>query len=162
MAPASGLFSVKYLVSKRFVTPAEVEQLIREFETQTLPRSQWTHQAHLTVALWYLVNYSFADATECIRTGIQRYNAAMGIETTPTGGYHETLTWFWIHIVQQFVQKNGVSQFTVEAVEQLSQAYTDPNLPFQYYSRDRLLSWAARSGWLDPDLQPLDHVEPLV
>lgn len=144
------------------MTQAEAEKLIREFEAQTLPRSQWTHPAHLTVALWYLVNYSLADATESIRTGIQRYNTALGIETTPTGGYHETLTQFWIHIVQQFIERTGVSQFTAEAMDQLCQAYSDPNLPFQYYSRDRLMSWESRLGWVDPDLQSLDHVEPLV
>jgi hypothetical protein len=75
----------------------EIDRLLRAFEACTLPRSQWNHAAHLTVALWYLVRYSPSEAIQRIRSGIQRYNAAAGIVTTNNSGYHETLTLFWIH-----------------------------------------------------------------
>ena len=32
-------------------TDAEIEALVRSFEDRTLPRPEWTHHAHLTVAL---------------------------------------------------------------------------------------------------------------
>jgi hypothetical protein len=50
-----------------YQTTAEIEALVREFETCTLPRPQWTHNAHLTVALWYLLNHSGQEATKLSR-----------------------------------------------------------------------------------------------
>ena len=70
------------------MTLPELESLVRRFEDCTLPREAWTHRAHLSVAVWYLFHFSRAEATERIRTGIQRYNASQGNST----GYHETIT----------------------------------------------------------------------
>jgi hypothetical protein len=43
---------------------SEIVNFVRAFEEQTLPRSQWTHTAHLIVALWYLVQYPEAEARD--------------------------------------------------------------------------------------------------
>ncbi len=131
------------------------EALVRSFENCTLPRSEWTHAAHLTVALWYLVNYPKPEATQQIRMGIQRYNAAIRIQITKDSGYHETLTLFWAQIVHQFIIDHGICEFTTEAVAQVTQVYQDPAFPLQYYSHDRLFSWEARREWVQPDLKPL-------
>ena len=77
-----------------------LRDLVAGFEDGTLPREEWTHAAHLTMALWYLVNYP--DDTESvrrIRDGIKHYNAAVGVVSTPTSGYHETLTRYYVHVV---------------------------------------------------------------
>jgi hypothetical protein len=129
------------------------EELVRSFEDCTLPRSEWTHAAHLTIALWYLVNFPQTDAIQRIRVGIQRYNAAIGIETTPNSGYHETLTLFWANTVHQFMMQNKIHHFTPETVAQLTQGYKDPAFPLQFYSHDQLFSWQARQGWVEPDLR---------
>ena len=34
-------------------SPYEIDNLIHAFQECSLPRSQWNHEAHLTVALWY-------------------------------------------------------------------------------------------------------------
>jgi hypothetical protein len=109
----------------------------------------------LTVALWYFIHYPQAEATNRIREGIQQYNAAHGILTTPSGGYHETLTLFWCRMVQQFLLRSQSASFTIETVNGLMQHCCDPKLPFVYYSRDRLLCSEARTTWVEPDLQPL-------
>jgi hypothetical protein len=131
----------------------EIESLVEAFQTHTLPRSHWTHQAHLIVALWYLIRYPLPEATEYIRQGIWEYNAAIGIQMTPTEGYHETLTRFWIHIVHRFVSNYSVNCLSPETVELLIRDWGDPNLPLQYYSRDCLMSWEARNTWIEPDLK---------
>jgi hypothetical protein len=38
----------------------------------------------------------------------------------------------------------------------LASRYATRSYPFEFYSRERLLSVAARRAWLDPDLKPLD------
>lgn len=35
------------------------------------------------------------------------------------------------------------------------QQFSNPKLPLQYYSLDRLMSWQARTTWIEPDLSPL-------
>jgi hypothetical protein len=136
-------------------TLAEIESLVQAFEACTLPRSQWTHAAHLTVAFWYLVKSPRPEASDRIRGGIQRYNHSVGIQTTKDSGYHETLTLFWIHIVHRFITEEAIQSFTPNKLRRLIEQYGDPQLPLRYYSRDRLFSWEARLNWLDPDLQSL-------
>ncbi len=138
-----------------YTTTNEIESLVRAFEDHTLPRSQWTHQVHLTVALWYIVHYPQQEAIQRIRKGIQQYNAANEIQTTPTGGYHETITLFWIHMVQQFLAQHCLNTCNPETINTLIHHCGDPALPFRYYSRDRLMSWEARSTWVEPDVQKL-------
>lgn len=140
-----------------YKTLGEIENLIRAFKECKLPRSEWTHQAHLTVALWYLFYYSDIAAIHCIRTGIQRYNAAAGIANTETGGYHETITLFWIRIVSRFLDAEGASLAMVDLANKLIEIYGNKHLPLQYYSRDRLMSSEARQNWLEPDLKPIGN-----
>lgn len=69
-------------------TDAAIEALVRTFEDGSLPRSAWTQQAHLTVALRYLRRYPRAESTERIREGIQAYNG----RHDNAAGDHETIT----------------------------------------------------------------------
>jgi hypothetical protein len=138
-----------------FRTADEIKALVRAFEDTTLPRAEWTHRAHLTVALWYLTQHSGREATARIRTGIKRYNAAKGVLTTPTGGYHETLTLFWICMISHFLLFADVSGSLVELTNAMLARIADKDLPLRYYSRERLMSPQARASWVEPDLQPL-------
>ena len=139
----------------RYRTYAEVESLVRAFEACTLPRADWTHQAHLTVALWYLAHCSGREATARIRNGIKRYNAANGVQTTRSGGYHETITLFWICVVSKYLLLADAGCSLVELVNGLIARYSDGRFPFEYYSRELLMSWRARTSWVEPDLKPL-------
>ena len=137
-------------------TANEVARLVGEFEACTLARERWTHEAHLTVGLWYLVRHDVAEATRLIREGIKRYNQACGVAQTETGGYHETITLFYVCIISRYLKHARVGASFAELVAGLMPACGDRALPFEYYSRARLLSWAARTGWVEPDLKPLD------
>ena len=86
--------SASALAGRPFESADEVVQLIREFETCTLPRARWNHRAHLAVALWYATHLDAQDALEAVRRGILRLNEACGIMSTRTSGYHETITRF--------------------------------------------------------------------
>ena len=37
-----------------YETLAEIDELVRAFQQKRLPLPRWTHQAHLTVGIWYL------------------------------------------------------------------------------------------------------------
>ena len=136
-------------------TLADVLRLVQEFEACRLPRAEWTHQAHLVVALWYLLRHDEAEAGRLIRGGIRRYNEASGIKQTATGGYHETITLFYIRVIGKFLSAASPDCTLMMLVKSLINTYGDKNLPLEYYSRVRLMSWEARTGWLEPDLKSL-------
>jgi hypothetical protein len=139
---------------KSFKNFAELQALVIGFEKSDLPRVEWTHAAHLAVAFWYQVCYPPAEAVSKIRAGIQAYNAAQGIQTTPEGGYHETLTQFWIAYVRHYLASVTLENHLVYLLNELI-AGCGKDLPLTYYDRATLFSLAARFGWVAPDLQPL-------
>jgi hypothetical protein len=141
--------------TRAYRTLGEIESLVRDFESCALPRSEWTHHSHLTVALWYLVHCSGREATSRIRNGIKRYNARNGVEMTKDGGYHETMTLFWICIISKYLLLADAGNSFVELANDMIARFGGGRLPFEYYSRELLMSWRARTSWVEPDLKPL-------
>ena len=137
-----------------YSSAAEIETFIRAFEECTLPRKDWSHAAHLTLALWYLLRRTEADATSCIRKGILSYNSANGIKTTRDSGYHETVTLFWIKLVSSYLSRVTEGSL-VQLANGVIRAFGNKELPFEYYSRELLLSLEARMRWVEPDLKPI-------
>ncbi|MBE9094034.1 hypothetical protein IQ252_08870 [Tychonema sp. LEGE 07203] len=141
-------------------SPTEIDSLIHAFQEGSLPRSKWTHEAHLTVALWYfLLSESEPEAIDAIRNGIKRYNSVQGIETTKDSGYHETLTLFWGRIVCRYLAGESHNCSIVHLANGLIAKYAERTLPWSYYTRDRLMSAAARINWLEPDLRAIELPE---
>ncbi|MGA9381954.1 MAG: hypothetical protein WBV73_24600 [Phormidium sp.] len=140
----------------KYQTLGEIENLIHTFEDCTLSRSEWTHPAHLTVALWYLTHYSETEGTNCIRNHIQRYNLVKGIKTTKDSGYHETITLFWIRIISEYLASKPNEEI-LDLANGIIENYENKNLAFEYYSHDLLMSWSARTNWVEPDLKQFSH-----
>ena len=138
-----------------FHTSEEIERLVFAFESCALPREEWNHRAHLTVGLMYLAKHEKSQATRLIREGIQKYNHAYGIIQTKDGGYHETITLFYVWLVSKYLQSASEDSI-VKLVNGLLEVYGDKRLPLEYYSAGRLMSWEARTSWIEPDLKPLD------
>lgn len=126
-------------------------RLIDAFERCSLPRGEWTHAAHLRVALWYYNEYPAEVALERLRVGIRRYNRSV-----ESRGYHETLTRFWAEQVRRFVERSDRARPLAERAEQMVRELGDARLPWSYYSAERLASDEAKERWLEPDLRPLD------
>lgn len=141
-------------IERHYKTPTEIETFVRNFESGELPHALWTHAAHLTVALWYLVNHEWAEAVDLMREGIKRHNAANGIVMTRDRGYHETLTVFWMRYVSAFLANSDKEVSLLGLANELV-ASADRNRPLEHYSRERLFSWEARLAWVEPDLRPI-------
>jgi hypothetical protein len=148
--------SILTLESAAYRTTEEILAVVRGFEDCTLPRENWTHAAHLTVALWHLLQFDWPEAVARVRRGIKRYNAAHGIHTTPTGGYHETLTIFWLRRVRLFLEDGRNEARSLVSLANDLIATADKNLPLAFYTRERLFSTEARADWVEPDLMSLD------
>lgn len=131
-----------------FSTEASIQALVRGFQERTLPKVQWTHEAHLVTALWYHKNYSALEAICYLRSGIISYNISVGGKNTPEDGYHETMTLFWCRTVNQFVEANrGLS--LVELVDKfLNSEMALKEYPLRFYTRERLFSLQARATYI--------------
>lgn len=139
-----------------FADQAEVQRLVMAFENATLPRAEWTHRAHLTVATWYLARHPVGTATPLIRNGILKLNAALGIASNADSGYHETLTQFYIGMIAHHLSRIGEKISLVQAVNSLLDQRGHPSLPAEYYSREHLMSREARARRVEPDLKPFE------
>lgn len=120
---------------------------LARFETQQYTPEEWTHEAHVRVALAY-VQADPQRALERMRTGILKLNDSHGVVQTPERGYHETLTRLWIELVRLAWEKHG-------RWDPLWAELQDKFLPLRFYSKQRLMSWEARTQWLEPDRSPL-------
>jgi hypothetical protein len=133
-------------------TDAEIESLVRAFEEGTLPRSEWTHASHLLVGLWYLSRHPRDQATRLMRGGIQRYNHIHGRDA----GYHETITLAWLAVIAGFLARCDRTRPISALAERLINDCGDKDHLLRYYSREQLMSDAARRAWVPPDRRPIE------
>lgn len=130
------------------------DQFMQAFESQAIPLEQWNHRAHMRVALIYLARHPFEEALYRVRTGIQAYNSAKGVEDTPTSGYHETITRAWLHILWAMLRQYGPSSTADEFLDGHPELAQKTILRL-FYSRERIMSAEAKRTFVEPDLAPL-------
>ena len=133
---------------------SNISTLAEQFENETLPKASWTHHAHLSVGLYYVLNYGKEEALHKIRINIKKYNVAVGGQNNDSSGYHETLTIFWIWSINEFLQTADKQLPAEELCKQLIESnFSDRTFPFEFYSRDYLLSAKARLNFAEPDIK---------
>jgi len=127
------------------------EPFVRAFERGEVPPSAFDHRSHLRVAWVYLREAASRDeALARIRTQIQRFAAAAG----KSQKYHETITIAWMILLDEVRGRVPAGGELGEAIRACP-ALADKDLPLRFYSRDRLFSDDARTGWVTPDIGPL-------
>jgi len=138
--------------SPRYTAIDQIESLVRAFEQCTLPPAQFNHQAHITVALWYLAHSSPAEATERMRAGLHRFVTHHGISPEK---YNETITVFWIKLLRHFLDVKGTDRSLLDLMNEAIVSLGSMRFVFSHYSKQLVFSAAARQGWVEPDLLPL-------
>jgi hypothetical protein len=139
----------------------ELADLIRRFQSQTLPKSEWTHAAHLVVGAWHVHVYGPDEALDRLRTGIQELNASHGTANTDSTGYHETITRSYVMLIAAFLSCGPEGHNVAGRVRLLLDsplAARDALLAF--YTTGVLFSAEARRSWVQPDRQPLALAAP--
>lgn len=134
------------------MTADELSRFVEEFEARTLPKSRWTHHAHLLVALWYLLHHSAEESLGILRRRIRAYNEAVGTPNTDAEGYHETLTRLYVRGVDAHLILHGESPLERSAEALLRSPLGDKHWPLTYYSPEVLFAARARREWVEPDL----------
>ena len=128
------------------MTDAEILTLVDRLERCLLPKEAFHHRDHLTVAVVYLYAADLETAIDRMRATLKRFAGHHHV----SGLYHETLTRFWLQQVEQRLDRSLCLQ---ESVRQIREQLNDKNLPFTYYSRERINSQEAKEKWLEPDLK---------
>lgn len=134
---------------------ASYDRFLREFETGTLPKSQWTHAAHLAVAAHFLLTLPAREALSSMREALIHYNESTATPNNADNGYHETLTRFWMAISDAFLAQQTHPR-PLDKVRALVEQYGSArDLWTEYYGFDLVRSREARRIWAAPDLQSL-------
>jgi hypothetical protein len=129
------------------------------FESAAIPLADFNHRAHLTVAYLYLRAHPLEEATRRMKAGIRNFNAAHKVESTPTSGYHETLTVAWMRVLASVIAAYGPEKDAAAFFEAHPHLLSKVLLRL-YYTRERIMSAEARAGWVEPDLSPLPTIVP--
>lgn len=136
-------------------TKKEINFLIERFEAEKLPKAEWTHEAHLVVAVWYCSKHSLEKALPIVRRNITNHNTSVGTPNTDTEGYHETITKFWLIIASEFLKTQSEPSIDVSCNSFINSVYAQSNFPLNFYSEQLLFSVKARHHWVEPDLREL-------
>lgn len=147
-------------------------ELVADFEARGIPVEAWTHRAHVRVAFYTLRNHDFEKALDRIRHGIRRLNATHGwIASGPAAGtidpakanaYHETITRAYAMVILHRILTARLARDSAAFLA----AHPDLVAPdalaplLVHYTRERLLSPAARAAFVPPDRAPLPAVDP--
>lgn len=134
---------------------SETERIARALADRTLPKGEWTHLAHLRAGLWHVHQHGPFEALDLLRERISRYNESVGTSNTDTSGYHETITRFYVVVIDRFLSTvDRLDDLDALAAALIAQ-YGDRRLPLHHYSEKRLFSPVARRAWIEPDLRPI-------
>jgi hypothetical protein len=138
------------LKTKEFASNAEVATLVEAFEAATIPPSQFTHAAHIAVALGYLAELSLADAKARMREKLLHFTARHHVDV-----YHETLTTFWMRLLDHLAKNHYVDVPLWRRINLIVARWGTAAPVEAHYSRELITSKAAREEWIPPDRLPL-------
>jgi hypothetical protein len=139
-----------------YTSEAEILRLGEGLADCTLPREEWTHAAHFAAALWLMRYRPDLDAARDMPGLIRAYNESAGRVNDDSGGYHETITQASLRAARGVLEAYPADMPVWRIVNALmSSSLANPNWLLEYWSRERLMSVAARRAWLEPDRKPL-------
>ncbi len=139
-----------------FTSDAEIERIGEGLLARTLPRPDWTHEAHLAATTYLVLRRPDVDLDAELPDIIRRYNESVGGVNSDTEGYHETITRTFLHGVRLFLGETDPKEALHELVNELllwPMGLRD--WPLRFYSRERLFSVEARQHFVPPDIAAL-------
>jgi hypothetical protein len=137
------------------LSDAQIARIAAGVLDRSLPKAEWTHQAHFAAALWLLRHQPGFDPARDMPGIIRAYNDATSTPNTDTDGYHHSIT--LASMAAAAAALNAVPGAPLSDV--LARLMAGPQGQsgwlLAHWRRDTLFSVAARRGWVAPDLTPL-------
>ena len=139
-----------------FPDDAAVRHVGEGLLARTLPRAEWTHEAHLAATTWLARDRPDIDLDAGIATIISTYNASVGGVNDDTQGYHDTITRAFLVGVRAHLSGRDPREPLADAVNALLASPAGRrDWPLRFYSHALLFSVPARRSFVAPDLAPL-------
>jgi hypothetical protein len=139
-----------------FHSGAEIERIGEGLLSRTLPRPDWTHEAHLAATTYLLLKRPDVDLDTQLPGIIRRYNESVGGVNSDHEGYHETITRTFLCGVRLFLAEADRRRTLDELVNALLLSPMGRrDWPLRFYSPERLFSVEARRDFVAPDLKPM-------
>jgi hypothetical protein len=138
---------------RHFLSEDAVARVGEGLVARTLPREEWTHEAHLAATTYLVLRHPEIDLEVELPGIISRYNESVGGRNTDTEGYHDTITRSYLRGIRLFLAESDATRPIHELVNELLMAPMGRrDWPMRFWSKDRLMSVEARRGWVEPDL----------
>ena len=102
-----------------YQTDAEIENIVRSFETCETDKDAFKHRDHLLVAIWYVETLGREAALERMRSSLMRFLDHHGVDSKK---YSEEVTVFWIDRVAQKLNELGREVSLVEKCNRIVQS----------------------------------------
>ena len=125
------------------MTDSEILTVVRKLEQCVFAPSEFHHRDHLAVCVFYLYGGDLETAMDRMRASLLRFTAHHNVK-----GYHETITRFWMRLVEQRLDRRLCLG---QAVRQIQEELEDKGIINRYYSKERLHSLEAKESWMEPD-----------
>ncbi len=141
---------------RRFASADAISRVGEGLLACTLPREEWTHEAHLAATTYLILHRTEIDLDAELRHIISRYNESVGGTNSDSEGYHETITRAYLHGVRRFLESTDTARPIHLVVNELLVSPVGArDWPLRFWSKERLMSSAARLAYVEPDLMPL-------
>ncbi len=139
-----------------FDSDAEIARIGEGLLARTLPRADWTHEAHLAATTYFLTRRPDIDLDAELPAIIRGYNESVGGVNSDSEGYHETVTRVFLRGVRLFLSEADPDEPLVDHVNALLLSPMGRrDWPLRFYSRKRLFSVEARRDFIAPDIGAL-------
>jgi hypothetical protein len=99
----------------------------------------------------YLYHRSFYESLCLLKAHVICYNEATGGPNSATGGFHETLTVFWLKILAGFLETRKCEPLFKLCNDFLENPLSSKETPFQYYTKEKIFSVEARAIYLEQE-----------
>jgi hypothetical protein len=139
-----------------FTSDAEIEHLGKGLVACSLAKAEWTHEAHLGATFYLLLKRPDIDLEQRLPGLIRAFNESVGGVNGDSEGYHETITRAYLHGVRLFLEEADAADPLRElANDLLLSPMGRRDWPLRFWSKELLMSVAARRSFVPPDLAAL-------
>lgn len=124
------------------------EEFLSGFENCTLPAASFHHADHVRAVWLYLNRYPALQALAKFSESLKRFATA----NHKPNLYHETITWAYVFLIHERVERNGRDENWLEFTERNADLFDWKNSILKsYYREETLRSDLARKTFVFPD-----------
>jgi hypothetical protein len=123
------------------------QELIRDFENDTLPADSFHHMDHVRLAFAYLCEYPPLEALDKFATALKRFATARGKPQL----YNETITHAYFFLIRERMARVPAREWDEFAVQNSDLLVWKDGILGRYYREGTLQSELARTVFVFPD-----------